>query len=112
MMASTGSQGGKESVWANLACVNLCKSYKLGRHDPDDFIGLKSVYCRLYPEMSESTLQMPCLYRKYASLTVHGKDYGSEKHSRLRQYGRIMALLYFIITLFAVACAAKFTFAA
>ena len=54
MMASTGSLIGKESVWANLPGVNLCKSYKLGSLDHDNCVALQSLYHKLYPDVSES----------------------------------------------------------
>ena len=91
LMASTGSLLGKESVWVNLKGVSLCKSYKLGSLDFDDSVALRSVYLKLYPDISESSLKMANLYKKYSSVNLYGEDYGSEMNSRLRQYGRVMA---------------------
>ena len=91
MMACTGSLIGKESVWAKLSGVNLCKRYKLGSLDHDDSVALQSVYHKLYPNVSESSFKMSSLYKKFSCVTEHGEDYGSEMHSRRRQYGRIMA---------------------
>lgn len=68
----------------------LCKPYKLGSLDHNDSVTLQSFYHKLYPDVGESSFKMSGLYKKLSSVTIHGEDYGSEMHSRRRQYGRIM----------------------
>lgn len=77
MMASTGSLIDKESLWADLSSIKFGSPYKLARLDRDELAALCVVYHTLYPTLAETSPAMATLYKKYSSLTVAGKRYGS-----------------------------------
>lgn len=91
MMASSGSLLGKESVWADLSSVCFEKSYKLASLDLDELNTLRLVYLTLYPKVTEASLSLATLYKKYKALAVGGERYGSTVGSRLCPYARIIA---------------------
>ena len=91
MMASSGSLLGKESVWADLSSVCFEKSYKLASLDLDELNTLRLVYLTLYPKVTEASLSLATLYKKYKALAVGGERYGSTVGSRLCAYARIIA---------------------
>ena len=91
MMASSGSLIGKESVWTDLTSIYFGSHYKLLSLDQDELTALRVVYHTLYPTVTEASLTLATLCKKYSSLTVAGERYGSLLGSRLCPYARIVA---------------------
>ena len=91
MMASSGSLLGKESVWSDLTSVCFETSFKLASLDQDELNTLRLAYLTLHPKVTEASLSLATLYKKYKSLTVSGERYGSTVGSRLCPYARIIA---------------------
>ena len=91
MMASRGPLHGKESVWADLTSVRFESSYKLPSLDRDELNTLRSVYVTMYPKVTNASLAMATIYKKYNSLSVGVERYGSTAGSRLCPYARIIA---------------------
>ena len=91
MMASSGPLHGKESVWTDFTSIRFESSYKLGSLDQGELNTLRSVYITMYPTVTEASLALATLYKKYKSLAVCGERYGSTASSRLCPYARIIA---------------------
>ena len=91
MMASCGPLHGKESVWTDLTSIRFESSYKLASLDRDELNTLRSVYVTMYPKVTEASLALATIYKKYKSLSVGGERYGSTAGSRLCPYARIIA---------------------
>ena len=91
MMASCGPLHGKESVWADLTSIRFESSYKLASLDRDELNTLRSVYVTMYPKVTNASLALATIYKKYKSLSVGGERYGSTAGSRLCPYARIIA---------------------
>ena len=91
MMASCGPLRGKESVWADLTSIHFESSYKLASLDRDELNTLCSVYVTMYLKVTEASLALATIYKKYKSLSVGGERYGSTAGSRLCPYARIIA---------------------
>ena len=83
MMASRGPLHGKESVWADLTSIRFESSYKLASLDRDELNTLRSVYVTMYPKVTNASLALATIYKKYKSLSVGGERYGSTAGSRL-----------------------------
>ena len=90
-MASGGPIQGNEPVWADLTSVSLQGSYKLGRFDGDDVNALRAAYCKLYPELTASSLDLAILFKKFSSLVMAGVRFGSTRGTRVCPYSRVMA---------------------
>ena len=88
MMASCGPLHGKESVWTDLTSIRFESSYKLASLDKDELKTLRSVYITMYPKVTEASLDLATLYKKFKSLAVCGERYGSTASSRLCPYAR------------------------
>ena len=91
MMASRNPLLGKESVSADLTLISLESTYKLGSLDRNELGSLRSVYMTLYPKITEASLNLATLYKKYKSLSVGGERYGSTTGFRLFLYAHIIA---------------------
>ena len=81
MMASCGPLHGKESVWTDLTSIRFESSYKLASLDQDELNMLRSVYITMYPKVTEASLALATLYKKYKSLSVCGERYASTASS-------------------------------
>ena len=91
MIASCGPFIGKESVWADLTLISFESTYKLGSLERNELGSLHSVYLTLYPKITEASLNLATLYKKYKSLSVGGERYGSTAGFRLCPYAHITA---------------------
>ena len=90
MMASCGPFIEKESVWGDLTLISFESTY-LGSLDRNELGSLRSVYMTLYPKVTEASLNLATLYKKYKSLSVGGERYGSTAGFRLCPYAHIIA---------------------
>ena len=83
MMASCDPLHGKESVWADLTSIRFESFYKLASLDRDELNTLRSVHVIMYPKVTNASLALATIYKKYKSLSVGGERYGSTAGSRL-----------------------------
>lgn len=91
MFSSSGPLAEKGAVWTNMTSIVLEKSYKLASLDRDEVGAFCSVYCTLYPRVTETSFKLTSLYKKFMSLTVGREKYGSTAGFRLYPFACILA---------------------
>lgn len=77
--------------WTNSSAVFLPTYYKDSAFDDDDLNVLVTVYNVWYPDVAISKSNLSSSFRKYGTVTIFGKQFGSKLQYRTRRSTAIFA---------------------